>query len=89
MANHKSALKRHKQSLKHAAKNRSVKTRMRNVVKSVRAAIEAGDQEKARQLLGTASSTLNKAVTKGVVHWKNAARKVSRLAKAVNAIQTA
>ncbi len=84
MANHKSAVKRHKQSVKRAARNRTVKTRVRNVVKDVRAAIKAEDREKASQLLALATSTIDKAATKGVIHWKKAARKISRLARAVN-----
>ena len=84
MANHKSALKRHKQSEVRAARNRAAKTRIRNVVKDVRAAIKANDPEKA-QLLSVAASTLGKAAGKGVLHKKNAARKISRLAKAINA----
>ena len=58
MANHKSAIKRHKQSVKRAARNRTVKTRIKNVVKSVRAAIKADDQAAATQLLSTATSSL-------------------------------
>lgn len=85
MANHKSALKRHKQSEVRAARNRAAKTRIRNVVKDVRAAIKANDQDKAQQLLSVAASTLGKAASKGVLHKKNAARKISRLAKAINA----
>ena len=85
MANHKSALKRHKQSEVRAARNRAAKTRIRNVVKDVRAAIKANDQDKAQQLLSVAASTLSKAASKGVLHKKNAARKISRLAKAINA----
>ncbi len=85
MANHKSAVKRHKQSLKRAARNRAMKTRIRTVVKSVRAALRDKDQNKAAELLVTAVSTLDKAACKGVVHWKKAARKISRLSKAVNA----
>lgn len=85
MANHKSAIKRHKQSLKRAGRNRTMKTRIRNVVKEVRTAIRENDQQKAGELLSAATSTLDKAATKGVVHWKNAARKISRLAKALNA----
>lgn len=85
MANHKSAVKRHKQSLKRAGRNRVMKTRIRNVVKEVRAALKEDDQQKAGQLLSVATSTLDKAATKGVVHWKHAARKISRLAKAMNA----
>ncbi len=84
MANHKSAIKRHKQSVKRAARNRAAKTRIRNVIKDVRAAIKANDTEKANQLLVEATSTVDRAATKGVLHWKTAARKISRLAKAVN-----
>lgn len=87
MANHKSAIKRHKQSEKRNAMNRAAKTRIRNVVKDVRAAIKDNDAEKAQQMLSAAASTLNKAAGKGVLHWKNAARKVSRLTKAVNAVK--
>jgi small subunit ribosomal protein S20 len=89
VANHKSAIKRHKQSVKRAARNRTVKTRIKNVVKSVRAAIKADDQAAATQLLSTATSSLDKAATKGVIHWKKAARKISRLAKALNAAKAA
>ncbi|HIU18412.1 MAG TPA: 30S ribosomal protein S20 [Candidatus Avidesulfovibrio excrementigallinarum] len=87
MANHKSALKRHKQSEVRAARNRAAKTRIRNVVKDVRAAIKANDPEKAQQLLSVAASTMGKAASKGVLHKKNAARKISRLAKAINAVK--
>ena len=85
MANHKSALKRHKQSEKRAARNRAVKTRIKTVVKSVRNAIRENDQEAASKALALATSTIDKASTKGVIHWKKAARKISRLAKALNA----
>ncbi len=84
MANHKSAIKRHKQSLRNAARNRTVRTRMKNVIKDVRAAIQQQDPEAAKTALVQATSVMDKAATKGVVHWKNAARRVSRLAKAVN-----
>lgn len=83
MANHKSAIKRHRQSLKSAARNRAMKTRVRNTVKAVRAAVQLKDKEQAQALLGTASSVLDKAASKGVIHWKNAARNISRLSKAI------
>lgn len=84
MANHKSAIKRHKQSIKRATRNRAVKTRIKNVVKSVKVAISSTEYETAEQLFIKATSTLDKAATKGVIHWKKAARKVSRLKKALN-----
>lgn len=86
MLKHKSAVKRHKQSEKRALRNRTVKTRIKNVVRNVRAAIKDEDQAKANELLSTATSVLDKAAGKGVIHWKKAARKISRLAKAVNAL---
>ena len=85
MANHKSAIKRHKQSLKKADRNRAARTRIKNVVKAVRAAVQSNDREQATAALSTAMSVLDKNSGKAV-HWKNAARKVSRLARAVNAI---
>ena len=84
MANHKSAIKRHKQSLKNAARNRTVRTRIKNVIKDVRAAVQQQDSEAAKTSLVKATSILDKAAGKGVLHWKNSSRKVSRLAKAIN-----
>ena len=86
MANHKSAIKRHKQSLKRADRNRAARTRIKNVVKAVRLAVENKDREQATTALTTAMSVLDKCSGK-TVHWKNAARKVSRLARAVNSIE--
>lgn len=89
MANHKSAVKRHKQSLVRAARNRAARTRVKNVVKQVRAAIQSSDKNAAAQALVAATSVLDKAATKGALHWKKAARKISRLSKAVNSISAA
>ncbi|SBV93386.1 30S ribosomal protein S20 [uncultured delta proteobacterium] len=88
MANHKSAIKRHKQSLKRAARNRAARTRIKNVVKAVRLAVLNQDRETAATALVTANSVLDK-YAGSAVHWKNASRKMSRLAKAVNAMQSA
>ncbi len=89
MANHKSAIKRHKQSLKRNERNRAARTRMKNVVKAVKAAVAAGDQESAKTALAKATSTLDTIAGKGVIHWKKAARKVSRLTKSVNTLAAA
>lgn len=86
MANHKSAIKRHKQSLVRAARNRAARTRVKNVIKEVRTAIQAGDKATAAQAMVLATSVLDKSATKGALHWKKAARKISRLSRAVNAI---
>ena len=86
MANHKSAVKRHRQSIQRAARNRAARTRVKNAVKDVRVAIQGNNKEQAAAALSTASSVLAKAAGKGAMHWKKAARKVSRLARALNAI---
>ena len=86
VANHASAIKRQKQSIKRNARNRAARTRIKNVVKAVRVAIQKKDKAAAEQALVAATSTVSKIAGKGVIHWKNAARKVSRLAKAVNAL---
>lgn len=86
MANHKSALKRHRQSLKARERNRMMKTRVKNAMKAVRTAIESQDQDAVTAALKTASSILDKAASKKIVHWRTAARKISRLSLAANKI---
>ncbi|WP_243367941.1 30S ribosomal protein S20 [Fundidesulfovibrio soli] len=86
MANHKSALKRHRQSLIARARNRAMKTRVRNAVKAVRLAVEQKDTAAAQEALKAATMILDKAASKKILHWKTAARNVSRLNLAVNKI---
>jgi len=87
LANHASALKRHRQSLKAQARNKAMKTRMKNAVKAVRAALEQKNPEQAQASLNVAVSVLDKAASKRVIHWRCAARKVSRLSIAVSALK--
>ncbi|HCU69989.1 MAG TPA: 30S ribosomal protein S20 [Desulfomicrobium sp.] len=86
MANHKSALKRHRQSLKARERNRMMKTRVKNAMKAVRTAIESQDQDAVTAALKAATTVLDKAASKKVVHWRTAARKISRLSLAANKI---
>ncbi|WP_028578584.1 30S ribosomal protein S20 [Desulfomicrobium escambiense] len=86
MANHKSALKRHRQSLKARERNRMMKTRVKNAMKAVRTAIESQDQDAVTTALKAATTVLDKAASKKVVHWRTAARKISRLSLAANKI---
>ncbi|MEF2232058.1 MAG: 30S ribosomal protein S20 [Pseudodesulfovibrio sp.] len=87
MANHKSALKRHRQSLKRRARNRISKTRIKNSVKAVRVAIEEKDATKAMEALKAATSVLDKASRKNVIHARQAQRRISRLQSAINKIE--
>lgn len=83
MANHPSAEKRHRQSVKRAARNQAVRSHVRTEVKKLRTLVGAADAEKARATMPGVASTLDKAVAKGVLHKNNAARRISRLAKQV------
>ena len=87
MANIKSAKKRIKTSAKRAMRNKIVRTKVKNSVKKVREAIEAGDKAAADAALIAATSTISKAGSKGVYHSKTVSRKISRLSKAVNKIE--
>lgn len=84
MANHASAIKRHKQSEKRRLRNAAVKTSLKTVVKKVKEAATAGKADEAKTNLQNAVSELDKAVTKGVLHRNNASRKISRLTKQLN-----
>jgi len=87
VANHPQAKKRARQRIKITARNRHVRSTVRSFVKSVAAAIEAGDKDKAKAALGEAVRQLDKAVTKGVVPRKTASREISRLTVAVAKIK--
>lgn len=81
MANHASAIKRHKQSEKRRLRNAGVKSSLRTAVKKVKEAQTAGKADEAKANLQNAISELDKAVTKGVIHRNNASRKISRLTR--------
>jgi len=86
MANHKSSIKRIRQTIKKTQRNRFYRTRLKNIVKAVRTAIEAGNKEEATQAFKVANQNIHKFVSKGILKKETAARKVSRLHKAVNAL---
>jgi small subunit ribosomal protein S20 len=75
--------KRDKQSLKRFEQNRAVNTRLRNLSRNFYRALEAGDEERARQLRDESQKSYDKAAMKGVIHPNKAARKVSRLDRAL------
>jgi small subunit ribosomal protein S20 len=89
LANHPSALKRHRQSEKRRLRNRAAKTRLRHVVREVRDALSNRDTDAAAKTLAVAARALDKAVTKGVLHRNNAARRIARLARSVSQLGTA
>jgi small subunit ribosomal protein S20 len=84
MANHKSAIKRHRQSLKRRDRNRTQRAAVRNAIKETRVAAEAGEKTKALELLKSAEKLISTTSGRGLYHPRNASRKVSRLAVYVN-----
>ena len=86
MANIKSAKKRNLTNEKRAIRNTAIRSGVKTAVKKVRVAVEAGDKEAAAAALLHATSVIDRARSKGVLKKNTAARKVSRLAQAVNGI---
>ena len=84
MANHKSALKRARQNEIRRMQNRTISTRLRHAIKSVRAAVAQGAVEQAQTGARNAQTLIDKAAKRGVIHPRSAARKISRLFHLVN-----
>ncbi|MBW2645921.1 MAG: 30S ribosomal protein S20 [Deltaproteobacteria bacterium] len=86
MADHKSAIKRAKQNTIRNLRNKAVRTRVKSVIKDVRIAIQSNSKENAISALKVAVPTIDTAAGKRVIHRNNAARKISRLTRQVNAL---
>src|SRR5262245_66492407 len=80
MATHRSAKKRHAQSLRRRARNNQIRKTVRAAVRQLRAAKASGSKE-VPELLANAERLLRKAASKGVLHKRTVSRTVSRLAK--------
>ena len=81
MANIKSQIKRNRQNEKQRLRNRVYRGSTNVAIKNARAALKAGDIEKARETTMLAVKRLDKAAQKGVIHKKNASRRKGRLMK--------
>ena len=86
MANIKSAKKRVITNQVRAERNKAIKSRVKTYVKKVDAAVAAGDKVAAEAALPVAIAEISKAASKGIFHKNTAARKVSRITKAVNTL---
>ncbi len=85
----KSVLKRARQALRRAEINRANRTRVRSMIKRLRAALSAGDATAASNLLRPTLSAIDRAIGKGVLHENTANRYKSRLSLAYNALRVA
>ena len=86
MAHSKSSKKRVFIGERNAARNKSIKSRVKTFVKKVLSAVEAKNVDEAKSALQVAYKELDKAVTKGVLKKNTVSRKKSRLTLKVNAL---
>ena len=84
MANNKSAKKRNRQTTARTARNRSIKSRVKNARKAALAAIQSGDQAAIAARIAIYASTADKAANKNVIHKNAASRFKSRIAAALS-----
>jgi small subunit ribosomal protein S20 len=90
MPNIRSAQKRMRQEAKRRLRNRSVKSEVRTAVTKARAAIDTRAAEpQTEEAIRTAVRELDSAVSKGVLHRNNAARRKSRLMARLHKVEAA
>jgi small subunit ribosomal protein S20 len=89
LARHLSAMKRARQNKKRRVRNQARKTRVKNVVRDVRQAVAQKNLESAEAALSKAVPIIAQVAGKGTLHWRTAARKISRLTKQVNTLKAA
>jgi small subunit ribosomal protein S20 len=86
MANIKSQIKRNRQTLVRHERNKAMRSELKTRMKAVTTAADDGDATSARDAYVVAQKRIDMAVTKGLIHKNNAARKKARLAKRLNAL---
>ena len=86
---HTSALKAHRQSESHAEHNLQVRSKIRTIARKVEAAVASKDAKSAKSLLSEAFTAWDRAAKTGIIHWRAASRKKSRLAGRVDRLAAA
>ena len=89
MANHPSAIKRHRQSQRRRMTNQMNRHKLKNHMKKLRAAIAGGKAADAKTLLPATFSIIDRSVQHGVIKKNTAGRYKSRLTKRVNSLPAA
>lgn len=89
MAQHKSAIRQARRSLRRKAINRKSKSILRTEIKKLRTAIEKKDQKKAEEQMPQTFSIIDKSIKKGTIHENTGNRYKSRLSKQVELINLA
>ena len=86
MAHHKQAKKRIRQTARRTEVNRARRGRVRNFIKKVESAINAGNKDEAASALKVAESEMMRAASKGVYKKLTASRKISRLSQRIKSL---
>ncbi len=86
LPNIKSSAKRDQLQKAANAKNKAARSALKTEIKKFDAAVEAGDGAKAAETYKAAVKSVDKAVSKGLIHKNNAAHKKSAMAKKINAL---
>ncbi|HSB31510.1 MAG TPA: 30S ribosomal protein S20 [Candidatus Sulfobium mesophilum] len=84
-----SAIKRARQAEKRNTRNRVERSKIKSALKVVETAVKGGDKEAAASVLLSAAKLISSARSKGILHKNNAARKISKLTRKVNAVSKA
>ena len=84
MAITKSAKKRIRQNIKRAERNKSRKSKIKNLIKKVRVLVAANKKDEAKQLLPSLYKALDKGAKKNTIKKNAASRKKSRITKLLN-----
>lgn len=86
MSGNKSAEKQARAAEKRRLRNKSVRSLVKTKITKTHQLIQAGDLETAQEALTAATSALDKAAQKRVIHPNSAARRKSRISKKLNAL---
>lgn len=86
---HTSALKAHRQSLKHQDANIKARSAIRTIARNVEAAIAKKDSKAAKAFLQQAFSAWDKAAKTGLIHSRAASRKKARLSQRLSKLESA
>jgi small subunit ribosomal protein S20 len=78
------AKKSFRQSVKRNQRNRSARTETRTIIGRALRAVDSGDAADAQAAVRLATSVMDRAVGKGILHKNNAARRKSRMAARLN-----
>jgi len=87
MANHASALKAHRQSLRRRNRNRSNSSTVRTALKAFNEKLDEGKIKDAMKALPGIYAEIDHAIRKGVMSANAAARNKSRLSRHLNAAE--